>query len=160
MRICILSDSHDRGPMMAAAVTAAMAEGADSLFPKSVLDSLPVAERPYQGLGYAYATAGRVDRVRQLQAEWARMRPLEERTPADSVYWAALTAQADGRWRDAALAYDDYRSRLKCPGCTLTDAARAWERAGPRKPQARSYKKTHRRGFFCKTGVWGGVVGP
>jgi putative phosphoesterase len=31
MRICILSDSHDRGPMMAAAVTAGMAEGAEAV---------------------------------------------------------------------------------------------------------------------------------
>jgi hypothetical protein len=31
VRICILSDSHDRGPMMAAAVTVAMAEGAEAV---------------------------------------------------------------------------------------------------------------------------------
>jgi putative phosphoesterase len=31
MRICILSDSHDRGPMMAAAVSAAAAEGAEAV---------------------------------------------------------------------------------------------------------------------------------
>ena len=31
MRICILSDSHDRGPMMAAAVAAAAAEGAEAV---------------------------------------------------------------------------------------------------------------------------------
>ena len=108
----------------------AMARAADSLYSRSALDSLPVAERPYQGLGYAYAVAGRVDKVRQLQAEWTRVRPPEERSPADSVYWAAITAQAEGRWRDAAMAYDDYRARIKCPGCTLTDAARAWDRAG------------------------------
>ena len=29
MKVCILSDSHDRGPMMAAAVSAAAAEGAE-----------------------------------------------------------------------------------------------------------------------------------
>ncbi len=108
----------------------AMARAADSLFPKAVLDSLPADERPYQGLGYAYAIAGRVDKVRQLQAEWTRVRPQEERSAADSVYWAALTAQAEGRWREAAMAYDDYRTRMKCPPCTLTDAARAWDRAG------------------------------
>ena len=31
MRICIRSDSHDRGPMMAAAITAAIAEGAEAV---------------------------------------------------------------------------------------------------------------------------------
>ena len=31
MRICILSDSHDRGPMMAAAITVAIAEGAEAV---------------------------------------------------------------------------------------------------------------------------------
>ncbi len=108
----------------------AMAQAADSLFPKAVLDNLPLAERPYLGLGYAYAIAGRVEKVRQLQAEWTRVRPQEERSAADSIYWAALTAQAEGRWREAAMAFDAYRTRMKCPSCTLTDAARAWDRAG------------------------------
>lgn len=110
--------------------TQAMARAADSLFPRPVLESLPVAERPYQALGYAYALAGRADKVRQLQAEWTRARPQEERSAADSIYWAALNAQAEGRWRDAAMAYDEYRNRTRCPSCTLTDAARAWDRAG------------------------------
>jgi len=31
MKICILSDSHDRGPLMAAAVTAAIGDGAEAV---------------------------------------------------------------------------------------------------------------------------------
>jgi len=31
MKVCILSDSHDRGPLMAAAVAAAMADGAEAV---------------------------------------------------------------------------------------------------------------------------------
>jgi len=31
MKVCILSDSHDRGPQMAAAVAAAMADGAEAV---------------------------------------------------------------------------------------------------------------------------------
>ena len=31
MRVCILSDSHDRGPMMAAAVATARSEGAEAV---------------------------------------------------------------------------------------------------------------------------------
>jgi len=108
----------------------AMARAADSLVPRAVLDSLPEPLRPYQGLGFAYAVAGRSDRVRELHAEWIRVRPAEQRSPADSVYWIALAAQSEGRWREAAMAYDEHRLRLKCPMCDLTDAARAWERAG------------------------------
>ncbi len=107
-----------------------MARAADSLMPKSVLDSLPADQRPYQGLGYVYAVAGEPERVRQLRAEWTRVRPLEEQSPADSVYWSALTAQSEGRWREAAMAYDDHRVRIRCAECDLTDAAQAWERAG------------------------------
>jgi tetratricopeptide (TPR) repeat protein len=108
----------------------ALARATDSLMPKAVLDSLPEDQRPFAGMAYAYAVAGRPDRVRQLRAEWVRVRPAERRSPADSVYWDAMTAQAEGRWRDAAMAYDEHRLRIKCPICDLTDAAHAWERAG------------------------------
>jgi serine/threonine-protein kinase len=108
----------------------ALARSADSLLPPSVLNALPEDDRPYSDLGYAYAVAGRPDRVRQLRAEWVRVRPAERRSGADSVYWNALTAQAEGRWRDAAVAYDAGRVLMKCPTCDLTDAAEAWERAG------------------------------
>ena len=82
------------------------------------------------GVAYGYAVAGRADRVRQLHDEWVRVRPADQRTPADSVSWVAMTAQAEGRWREAAMAYDAHRALIKCPICDLTDAARAWERAG------------------------------
>jgi tetratricopeptide (TPR) repeat protein/tRNA A-37 threonylcarbamoyl transferase component Bud32 len=120
----------------------AMARAADSLMPPSVLDSLPESQRPYMGLAYAYAVAGRADRVRRLHEEWARVRPAEERTPADSVYWLAVTAQAENRWRDAAMAYDEHRVRVKCPVCDLTDAARAWERAGERDSALARYEQS------------------
>ena len=108
----------------------AMARAADSLLSPAALNSLPPDARPYMGLGFAYAVAGRVDRVRQLRGEWIRVRPAEQRTAADSVYWDALTAQAEGRWREAAVAYDTHRVLSKCPNCDLVDAANAWERAG------------------------------
>jgi len=107
-----------------------LARAADSLMPPAVLNALPEEERPYMGLASAYAASGRVDRVRQLRSEWTRFRPAERRTPADSVYWDALTAQAEGRWRDAAMSYDRRRAMLECPNCNLWDAARAWEQAG------------------------------
>jgi len=108
----------------------ALARAADSLVPQRVLDSLPVDERPYGSLAYAYALAGRADRVRQLQEDWTRNVPPERRPATFSAYWTALLAQAEGRWRDAAVAYDAYRVNFKCPGCALADAGRAWERAG------------------------------
>jgi len=108
----------------------ALARAADSLMPQRVLDSLPVDERPYGSLAYAYALAGRADRVRELHEDWTRNVPPERRAANFSTYWTALMAQAEGRWRDAAVALDAYRAAFKCPGCALTDAARAWERAG------------------------------
>ncbi len=108
----------------------ALARSADSLLPASALAALPAEERPYMSLGYAYALAGRGDRVRQMREEWTRVRPAEQRTVSDTVYWNALQAQAEGRWRDAAIAYDTFRGLARCPACTLTDAGRSWERAG------------------------------
>jgi len=108
----------------------AMARAADSLLPTPALNALPEDERPYMSLGWAYAVAGRPDRVRQLRTEWARVLPVERRSAADSVYWEALAAQAEGRWRDAAMAYDAQRVLARCPTCVLSEAAQAWERAG------------------------------
>ncbi len=108
----------------------AVARATDSLMPRPVFDSISPDQRPFMGVAYGYAVAGRADRVRQLHEEWVRVRPADQRTPADSVYWIALTAQAEGRWRESAAAYDTHRALSRCPACDLTDAAQAWERAG------------------------------
>jgi len=108
----------------------ALARHADSVLPPVVLNAIPEDQRPYQGLGYVYSMTGRPDRVRELKAEWTRVRPAEERNAADSVFWAALIAQAENRWRDAAMAFDAHRVMIKCPNCDLWDAARNWELAG------------------------------
>ena len=83
----------------------AVARANDSLMPKPVFDSISPDQRPFMGVAYGYAVAGRADRVHQLHDEWVRVRPADQRTPADSVYWIAMIAQAEGRWREAAVAY-------------------------------------------------------
>jgi len=109
---------------------AAAARYADSTLTPAVLNSIPEDQRPYMGLAYAQSLAGRPDRVRELKAEWTRVRPAEERNAADSVYWSALLAQAEQRWREAAMAFDAHRTMIRCPTCDLWDAARSWELAG------------------------------
>jgi tetratricopeptide (TPR) repeat protein len=108
----------------------ALAQYADSALPPAALDALPADQRSYFGLGYAYSLAGRADRVRELKAEWTRVVPAEEQNAADSVYWSALLAQAEQRWREAAMTFDAHRVMVKCPNCDLWDAARSWELAG------------------------------
>lgn len=108
----------------------AWADEADTLFSPAVLNALPEDQRPYMGLASGYALAGRPAEVRRLRAEWTRVRPVEQRSAADSVYWVALMAQAEGRWRDAAMAYDAHRGMVRCPNCELWDAGWAWEKAG------------------------------
>ena len=108
----------------------ALERAADSLMPPAQLNALPEADRPYMGLAYVYAVSSRPDRVRELRREWTAARPAEARLAADSVYWDALAAVSEGRWRDAAIGFDRHRVMAKCPGCNLWDAARAWEHAG------------------------------
>ena len=108
----------------------AWADDADTMFSAAVLTSLPEDQRPYMGLASGYALAGRPADVKRLQAEWTRVRPAERRSAADSVYWIAVTAQAEGRWRDAAIAFDAHRTMIRCPNCDLWEAGLAWEQAG------------------------------
>jgi tetratricopeptide (TPR) repeat protein len=108
----------------------AWADRADSILSPAVLNSLPEDQRAYMGIASGYALAGRPADVKRLRAEWTRVRPAEQRSAADSVYWTAMTATAEGRWRDAAQAYDAHRTLIRCPNCDLGEAGWAWERAG------------------------------
>ncbi len=108
----------------------AWGKAADTLYSPAVLNSLPEDQRGYMGLASGYALAGRPADVKRLRAEWTRVRPAEQRSAADSVYWLAMTAQAEGRWRDAAIAYDVHRNMIRCPSCNLWEAGSAWEQAG------------------------------
>jgi serine/threonine-protein kinase len=107
-----------------------LADLTDSVFSPTAVNALPERQRPYMGVAYPYAVTGRSAEVKRLRAEWTRVRPAEERSAADSIYWEALVARSEGRWRDAAMAYDAYRDRIRCPTCDLVDAAQVWELAG------------------------------
>jgi tetratricopeptide (TPR) repeat protein/tRNA A-37 threonylcarbamoyl transferase component Bud32 len=107
-----------------------LATFADSAFSPAVVATLPESQRGYMGLAETYAIAGRPADVERLHADWTRERPVERRSVADSIYWAALAARSEGRWRDAAMAYDAHRVKVRCPNCDLVDAAQVWELAG------------------------------
>ncbi len=107
-----------------------LATVADSVYSPAALAKLPESQRGYMGLAETYAIAGRPADVKRLQADWTRERPAERRSVSDSIYWAALTARSEGRWRDAAVAYDAFRAKVRCPNCVLVDAAQVWELAG------------------------------
>ena len=81
-----------------------LARAADSLMPPAVLNALPEDERPYMGLAYVYAASGRSDRVRATAARMdaAAARRGAARRPTRCT-GTPLTAQAEGRWRDAAI---------------------------------------------------------
>jgi tetratricopeptide (TPR) repeat protein len=100
------------------------------VYSPTVLNSLPEDQREYMGIASGYALAGRPEDVKRLQAEWTRVRPAEQRSTADSVRWVAMLAQAEGRWREAAMAFDAHRTMIRCPNCDLWEAGWAWEQAG------------------------------
>ncbi|MEZ4413030.1 MAG: protein kinase [Gemmatimonadales bacterium] len=102
----------------------------DSVYSPTAMNALPEPQRPYMGLAYPYALAGRPADVKRLRADWTRTRPAEQRSAADSIYWDALVARSEGRWRDAAMAFDAHRVKIRCPNCDLVDAAQVWELAG------------------------------
>ncbi len=108
----------------------ALVEMADSFSQPAILNALPEDQRNYMGLAYAYSISGRADRVQQLHKEWKRVRPLEEQSVEDSVFWVAIHARSERRWADAAMAFDAHRVMTRCPNCDLFEAARAWEQAG------------------------------
>jgi len=107
-----------------------LADLTDSIYSPAVVNALPESQRFYMGIAYPYAVTGRSADVKRLRAEWTRVRPAEQHAAADSIYWDALVARSEGRWRDAAMAYDAHRAMIRCPNCDLVDAAQVWELAG------------------------------
>ncbi|HEU5259783.1 MAG TPA: protein kinase [Gemmatimonadales bacterium] len=97
------------------------------------LASLPAEDRPYLGLAWFYAEAGRPDRGRQLLAEYAASVPeAARRSQAFRHGAAAAVAFAEGRVQDAISAYRAWYDEDNCAVCGLFELGRAYERSGER----------------------------
>ncbi len=95
------------------------------------LASIPAEDRPYLGLAWLYAEAGRPERARQLLAEYDAAVPEAFRRRQPVRYGAAAAlALAEGRVQEAITSYRAWYEQDNCAVCGLFDLGRAYERAG------------------------------
>ena len=95
------------------------------------LASIPAEDRPYLGLAFLYADAGRPDRARQLLAEYEAAVPEGARRGQPFRHGvAAHIAFAEGRIQDAIRDYRRWYDEDGCAVCGLFLLGRAYERAG------------------------------
>lgn len=95
------------------------------------LDSLPLLDRPYVELAYAYALVGRVSEARVLLARHERDVPAERRRQQEGAEWLARgqIAIAEGRFEDAARDFERVAGPL-CRVCGVAELGDAYERLG------------------------------
>jgi eukaryotic-like serine/threonine-protein kinase len=108
------------------------------------LASMPAEDRPYQGLAWFYAEAGRPARGRQLLAEYEAAVPEARRQGKTKAFYhgaAAAMAFAEGRVRDAINGYRAWYDEGGCAVCGLFDLARAYDRAGERDSALAVYER-------------------
>ncbi len=106
------------------------------------LASIPAEDRPYLGLAWLYADAGRPDRARQLLAEYEAVVPEGVRRGQPFRHGAAAQiAFAEGRVRDAIRDYRTWYEEDGCAVCGLFLLARAYERAGERDSALAVYER-------------------
>jgi tetratricopeptide (TPR) repeat protein len=95
------------------------------------LDSLPAADRPYLGLAYLYANAGRLQRAKELMADYETVVPEDARRSQSFRYAArGAIAMADGQFQDAIVEFRSWDGETGCPTCALPDLAQAYDMAG------------------------------
>jgi len=106
------------------------------------LASIPAEDRPYLGLAWLYADAGRPDRARQLLAEYEAAVPEGVRRGQPFRHGAAAQiAFAEGHIRDAIRDYRAWYDQDGCAVCGLFLLARAYERAGERDSAVAVYER-------------------
>jgi len=106
------------------------------------LASIPAEDRPYLGLAWLYADAGRPDRARQLLAEYEAAVPQGVRRGQPFRHGAAAQiAFAEGHIRDAIRDYRAWYDQDGCAVCGLFLLARAYERAGERDSAVAVYER-------------------
>jgi len=125
------------------------------------LSSMPAADRPYLGLAWFYAEAGRVDRARQLLTEYDATIP--ERTRRAQPFRhgaAAAVALAEGRVQDAISGYRAWYEADACAVCGLFYLARAYEQAGERDSAIAVYERAVTTPGFARLFEEAATLGP
>src|SRR5437870_7260742 len=106
------------------------------------LAAIPAEDRPYLGLAWLYADAGRPDRARQLLAEYEAAVPEGVRRGQPFRHGAAAQiAFAEGRIQDAIRGYRTWYDEDGCSVCGLFLLGRAYERAGERDSALAVYER-------------------
>ena len=114
----------------------------DEALRRHPLASMPAEDRPYLGLAWLYADAGRPDRARQVLAEYETAVPEGVRRGQPFRYGAAAQiAFAEGRIQDAIRDYRRWYDEDGCAVCGLFLLARAYERAGERDSALAVYER-------------------
>src|SRR5437762_4832267 len=114
----------------------------DEALRRHPLASMPAEDRPYLGLAWLYADAGRPDPARQVLAEYETAVPEGVRRGQPFRYGAAAQiAFAEGRIQDAIRDYRRWYDEDGCAVCGLFLLARAYERAGERDSALAVYER-------------------
>src|SRR5437870_5094346 len=114
----------------------------DEALRRHPLATIPAEDRPYLGLAWLYADAGRPDRARQLLAEYEAAVPEGARRGQPFRHGvAAHIAFAEGRIQDAIRDYRRWYDEDGCAVCGLFLLGRAYERAGERDSALAVYER-------------------
>ena len=97
-------------------------------------------EAPVWVLAQVHAVLGDVAGVRKARQIFEATRPPVSRTAGDSLEWAAIEAQAERRWRDAATAFSREATIRHCSPCGAFSAGQMWEAAGVPDSAIASYR--------------------
>lgn len=116
-------------------------QAVDAALARYPLSGIEPLNRPYIQLVILYGNAGRLDRARELAAEWREDVPEELRTELDERAMRAQLALAEGRYE---LAIDGFRANDDeglCLTCALTGLALAYDRAGQADSAIATYER-------------------
>ncbi len=102
----------------------------DAALAGPVFRGLTDADLPAFSLAATYAYLGDAPGVRRARRIFETIRSRETWFPDDSLTWDGMTAQAERRWRDAALAYSEAARLQHCSPCGVYYAGEMWEAAG------------------------------
>ena len=115
---------------------------ADEALRRHPLAPIPAEDRPYLGLAWFYAEAGRPDRAKQLIAEYDVAVPEAVRRGQPFRHGAAAAvAFAEGRVQDAIRDNRAWYEEDSCAVCGLFLLARAYDRAGERDSAVAVYER-------------------
>jgi tetratricopeptide (TPR) repeat protein len=110
------------------------------------MESMPEGDRPYLELARLFASAGHLDRARELvdqesRTELGRRRVRAPLSVADRLWARGRIALVEGRARDAAAELRRAADMHFCTICVLPDLARAHEAAGAADSAVAAYER-------------------